>query len=287
MRILIPSIVLLIISILIIYKSFYITDIWAQALLLNIGTGILTSLLLILLFDIRSKYKSEQDLRMRRITAMLLLGSSIRKVLFLLVGMYQGATLDENDKASNIEKFEDFFDDKYFETILWFDFGKELKSDHIKGFLWYKYVNEPMSTFNLRLNTVLNNYGPILPAEIVLTTEKLTNSGFLAYVLNLSDNMDWYQQHSQKHYKVVYPGTLNDYLPHSLEEFISALLTLVQFYNSTVPKENQITLYTKKWIEIGSARIDSSLYAQVLKKYLHYKQSLSKIPESAIDPIYR
>lgn len=174
-------------SIILIVKSFSLSDSDLKGLLMNIGSGILTTLLFIVCYDeVNSREKTELNIKYKRVALVSLKSILIRHLEFLCC--LSGREFFDNVKNNSID-FNDLFTDEYYDNVDKIDLSNPI-SLPIDNSLEYKtiyscsgieYVRMQNKETLDRFEKLFYKYGVYIPAEILEEYEKITMSKYIQY----------------------------------------------------------------------------------------------------------
>ncbi|MDR7869077.1 MAG: hypothetical protein RIN56_19985 [Sporomusaceae bacterium] len=156
------------------FDSTIATQDWWKNGLLNTGTGMITSVIVVILYN-RILAKHEADRRNRRILfAFERLGTRINGVLFTLYELHKGTALVKPD--SPINTFEDIFDDAFFTNVSSFSIESSWGPITINTFV------EQFIKFYEMMDRTIKDCSDCMDHETLLLLDKLTTSEFMDYV---------------------------------------------------------------------------------------------------------
>lgn len=168
---------MLVISLALIYYS-SLKDGWEQGLWLNIGTGIICSLIFLWSVDFVINRKNKLDQKQRAELAFKRLEWPMKLYLDMFRDMYKAsAKVDEFVKYSTIEEM---FCEKFFETIQHLDIKS--KAPIVGDYSWDSFINQNAKVFTSALDSVVDKYGTFMKKEDVELVESIINAKFIQLV---------------------------------------------------------------------------------------------------------
>lgn len=252
---------------------------WWEAGLQGFGTGICTSIIIILLYDFVIRWDERNDRVAKRNIAL----NSLNQILkdhfsVVLYGMYKAATPDEKSFVS----IEDFFSEEYFKEVQYLDFNKSplLEKDDAKQDMFEDYSSVPryykiIFDANKRmreyiLSEVLMVYGQFIETDISEALQDLRFSSFVGF----SSELEFYTK-TYGQWRPLKPLAINNSIaPNGFstevnDKFIETLKEHVEIFQRVVELYNGYALNSKKLdltkspdtgtVEWGHCRIEDKI----------------------------
>lgn len=263
----ISCLILLIISIMIVLCSKNMGG-WDQAFWLNIGTGIMCSLLVFLSIDWRIKLNADKERFHRAELAFRRLKSSIGTYLLLYSDMYKASSTLKTFVKYNT--FEEMVDGNFYSTVKHLDLLSP--SSFYKGPSWYVYFSQCMVNFITQLNDIVEKYGTVMELDDVKLIEDILQSNFSTTIINQGiPNYDGWKK---------CPFALSCLF--GIEDHMNFLLKLVKRIDSMIgsnDKElNRLQFYDHCNPAVGDSRMEYEIICDINGgKYMEWDCGTGKI----------
>jgi|GEM_PF-5877395 len=157
---------------------------WGSSAFLNFGSGIITSVLLIYLYDeSRAKaYQAEKSDRERRVVRGL--KTVMRQHYRMLLDCYRSATTESN--PPNCASVNEFIGIRFHETVKHLDIYAPSPMSSYGETPYYAYIEQSFKRFQNLLQQALNHHAIDLRLEFASAIEDLLDSSMLAMSVNLA-----------------------------------------------------------------------------------------------------
>jgi len=160
----------------------FVDSVWVTAWTANIGAGLLTSLVVVVLIDRVLERQRERELQRVRSVAMTQMRAPLMRHLSILCDWYKGAALVP--RSTPPKTIDDFFGDVYFEEVCHFDFLAPApvlpKND------WFGRSGDQFEEFKQDLEKLVDRYGSFLGAELIERVQEAAASSFVQMLITIS-----------------------------------------------------------------------------------------------------
>ena len=223
------------------FISSSICSLWLKDFSLNLTTELVGILLVVFSVDRAVTFRQQQENHKFKQIAFRQLRFTLIKQLHLLVEMFKDATDKQPKKYYNT--LADFLqDDTYFRELAALNLLKNAPVLTPQGekMDWLDYLHAESLNLKSAISLVVDRYSFYLDSEVVELMENLSDAVFIRFMTSIweAKKLEAYTEH----------GDLLSDCEELFREYISQLLTLVDFYNDSVPIERQINLDWPTWI---------------------------------------
>lgn len=196
-------------------------DGWDQNFWMNMGTGLLCSLLLIFTADFIIKKDKQLDIRRRKQIAFKRLRRPIVAYLSVLAQMYKATTVSPD---TNFKSPHELINDEFLDVISHLNLLSE--APIFPSRTWSQYLSEGTNQFKVSVESVITNYGDIIDAELLEILENINDDPFVKFVFTLPN------VHIMLMQREVQQTVLPFCFANSVgQQHFLLLLKLVEFYN--------------------------------------------------------
>ena len=224
------------------------TQQWWRDLQLNLGSGLITSVLIIFFYDlVLLKYEKIEKTNKAQIALNMLykiLDEHFRHVLY---GIYQSSAVNQKQ----FQSLDKLFSDEYFSEVQQLDFNKSpyLDKDDEKQNQTEEYSSTPRQyqiilDYNKRLNElilteILNGYSQFLESDICEALQEIRYSPFILFSYHIPSITMWNNQFKMLKLFAV-KGTIaaNGWSIEENEEFVKALKVHITIFKKIVLLHN-------------------------------------------------
>lgn len=251
------SVTLAILSLIMLFISFKLPESfdWWRNMLLNLGAGILGSLIIIYLYNRVLDQMQEKERKQREGIAVIQLMVPIKQHFHFLFDMYKCSLLKKPEIC--FTSVEDVFEKIFFESIKYLDLNKPSPMSSFGNVKWYDYIEHSCKLFNNALQAIINKYAQNLSPLVVEVIENIRNSGFIITGQNLSVIMNFNPFESQG---AKFPGNFYRNSESMIEEYINLFKALVRYLNQNVSHDKKFyfeeTMWRNDFFPIGCSRIE-------------------------------
>jgi hypothetical protein len=229
--------------------------VWWQNMLLNLGTGILGSLIIIYLYNRVLDKIQENEKKQRESIAMIQLTVPLKQHFRFLFDMYR-CSLKEKPETKFIT-VEDILEENFYESIKCLDLNKPSPASSIGNIKWYEYIESSCKLFNNVLQEIMNKYAQNLCPQVVKIIEDIRNSAFMITGQNLCTIMNF---NPFKNQGVRFPGNFYINSQEMVNEYINLFKALVVYYDQNVSKDKKLKFEENIWkndfFAIGCSRME-------------------------------
>lgn len=256
------------------------TQIWLNSSYLGLGWSLITSIIVIFLYNRVQESVKEQELVKRRKTALRLSYQPIKSLLGLLVAIYYATTVHYN--KPNDVTIQEFFDEEYFNNSIHLDFGKPLypNEPYLSHLTWFEPVSEHFNKLTNITDMIIRKYSDYLDPDMVELIENINTSFFVRWAKELPNSFDRYNQNEILGLKIpyLYPGRMNGTVPDQFKEFINDFIALIELYNRWADDDKRIE-FSPKSAKLGNALLEPEqleYQEQSIQKSLKLHERLKK-----------
>ncbi|MDR3564730.1 MAG: hypothetical protein P4N59_25325 [Negativicutes bacterium] len=165
------------------------TQAWLNGSMLNLGSGLICSVLVIALYNRMQDNIREDERQKREVTALTLLRSRLQMMVYSLAAIYK-ATAPVYSKPPGMS-IPDFFDAEYFEQAIMLDLGKTIDPNDPKfSSTWYQSIGKYCLQLSESIDGIIRKYADCLNPDIIEVMERILNAYFPKYVLELPKDFE-------------------------------------------------------------------------------------------------
>jgi hypothetical protein len=165
----------------VVYRLF-IDSTWVTTWSANVGAGLLTSLVVVVLIDRVLERQRERELQRVRSVAVTQMRVPLMRHLSLLCDWYKAAALVAPSVPP--KTIEDFFGDSYFQEVCHLDFSAP--APVLPQNDWLGRSGDHFEEFRRDLETLLDRYGSFLSAELIERVQEAAASSFVHMLITMS-----------------------------------------------------------------------------------------------------
>jgi hypothetical protein len=221
---------------------------WLFSILLNLGSGLIASVIVIKLYNMVLDQKAQDDRHKKQQVALSLLHEKLNRQLMQLYGIFKSTTAKEPDQVYN--SFEAFFNDEYYNTVALMDISKPVHPFEFPySDLLYQSLSEFTTELINRINDVLVKYADCLDSELVETMDKLVYCTYVKFASDVPKEFERYNMLVEQGTSLPdewHPRNFGK-LNNSFRFYVSQLILLINQYNKIVPEPSMITFDQRYW----------------------------------------
>ena len=221
---------------------------WFFSFLLNLGSGIIASIVVIILYNLVLDKRSAVAKLKKQQIALSFLAPQLTRQLNQLYAMYK-ANLYNKPQQTN-QSFEQFFNDDYFNAVIELDISKTVHPlDFPYSGMWYENISERAEDFNRIVNDILKKYAECLESDIIKTMNELGDCYYIKAATKLPEAFK--QNEEREKSGLIFPDQFHPKHFKRMEEsfrfFVINFLVLVNQYNSIVTIDSRISFDCEFW----------------------------------------
>ncbi len=158
---------------------------WMSAALLNAGTGVLTSLVIIYAYDQLIANRNEKERAEREVKALAGVGWRLRQHYRVLLDCYRSAS--ESQTAPRFEDINEFLGPQYQPVMAKLDIYAPSPANSFGSTPYYKYIEDSFATVHKELSSLLALAGRDLSQNVFLAMQRVLNSEFMLVAKSLEN----------------------------------------------------------------------------------------------------
>lgn len=158
--------------------------IWASAALLNVSTGVLTSVVIIYAYDKMIAHRNESERAEREVRALSAVGWKLRQHYRVLLDCYRSASA--TPAAPQFTDVNEFFGPQYQPVMANLDIYAPSPANSFGTTPYYKYIEDSFTSLQKELSSLLALSGSDLSQQVFLAVQRTLNSEFMLIASSLS-----------------------------------------------------------------------------------------------------
>ncbi len=236
------------------------TQSWLNNGLLNMGSGLIGSILVITLYDRVQEVIREKEQKRRQLVALRELGSILKNHNAFFMSIY-AATGDMLPKTEYKSAESALLEERYITNVKYLDIYKPSSQSSLKNTPWYSWLHDSCSMFVLSLREIQNRYYSDLDTEIIELISTIINDGFIMIVVHLPEMVKFNNSYLKTIGFPTFHTILNDEI---VREHVNLVASLIKCHNELVGEHQKVTYYDSYWhlegFPIGFGRVDNSIF---------------------------
>lgn len=157
---------------------------WASAALLNAGTGVLTSVVIIYAYDQLIARRNDSERAERELRALSGVSGTLRQHYRVLLDCYRSASA--SPAAPRFMDINEFLGPQYQPVMANLDIYAPSPASSFGSTPYYKYIEDSFSSLHKELSSLLVVAGRDLSQDVFLKVQRVLNSEFLLFASSLS-----------------------------------------------------------------------------------------------------
>ncbi|MDU4961986.1 MAG: hypothetical protein E6X17_15130 [Sporomusaceae bacterium] len=239
------------------------TQVWLNSGLLNVGSSLIGSVFIIVLYERAQEIIREKERKRRQLIALNELGIILRTHNSFIMSLY-AATGDKEPGRGYNSAEEAMLDKRYIQSIKYLDIYKPSSQSSLKNTPWYMWLHDSCLQFQQSLREIQNRYYGDLDTEIVSLISNIINDDFIMLSVALPETVNFNKKYLATIGFPVFHSVFNDEVA---SEHINLVASLIAQHNSLVNEEKKISYYDSYWklegFPIGFGRVDNNIFRAI------------------------